>query len=535
MKGREQFLDWIVYELYPRSFYDSDGDGVGDIKGILEKIDHLSELGVNALWLCPCYKSPNRDNGYDISDYRKIMTEFGTLADWKRLKKELEKRQIKLIMDLVANHTSSQHEWFVKGRKSKTHPFHDYYIWADEPLNDWKSVFGGSAWEYNEETDEYYLHSFDKEQPDLNWENLKVRKEMKEIVDYWTELGVDGLRCDVLDFIAKDFQKDKMYNGDKLHDYVRELFNRKETKELFTVGECKFDEKEIGLICGKDRGELTAVFQFDHLHTEGVNKYLPTPFLLDDVRNTLVKWQKFTIKNGLLYTIFTDNHDEPFFLSRIPQAKKYRYEAATAIAAMFFLLRGIPFVYQGQEYGSVNSKYRKIEKFNDVETLRYYEEHKDSVSKKELMERINRASRDNARRPFAWNGKKGKNFGFSTGKCWLALSSEGKKINLETDQKSEKSVFKFYKALFAFRRKNEAVRYGDFSDWTKGDGRFVYVRTWKKQQIAVCCNFESSQQLSEMKRLQKEGFSPVMSNYEGQPFDEDFRPFEAVIFEKILP
>lgn len=242
---RDAFLDMVVYEVYPRSFKDSNGDGVGDLNGLREKLDYLADLGVNAIWLCPCYKSPNFDNGYDISDYRKIAEEFGTLEDWKKLQSELHARGMKLIMDLVVNHTSSEHFWFKEACKSRDNPYHDYYIWADKPRNDWESVFGGSAWEYNPQTEEYYLHSFAVQQPDLNWENPAVRKECCDVVDFWTELGVDGFRCDVLDYISKDFEKDKMYDGPRLHEYIRQLFARKETAHLFTIGECQSNEKNI--------------------------------------------------------------------------------------------------------------------------------------------------------------------------------------------------------------------------------------------------------------------------------------------------
>jgi len=300
-KERERFLDMVVYQIYPRSFLDTNGDGIGDLNGVRARLDYLCELGVNAVWLCPCYKSPNCDNGYDISDYRNIMDEFGTLADWDELIKEMHARGLRLIMDLVANHTSSQHEWFKKARLSRDDPYHDYYIWADVPPNDWRSVFGGSAWEYNEPTGEYYLHSFAIQQPDLNWENPKVRREICDIVDFWAEKSVDGFRCDVLDYISKDFTADKMYNGPHLHEYIRELFGRENVRHLFTIGECSLGGRDVCDICGENRRELTTVFQFEHMRFNDVNKYLPPSFSLDDVRDVLIKWQNFTAENSLLY------------------------------------------------------------------------------------------------------------------------------------------------------------------------------------------------------------------------------------------
>ena len=351
----QDYLNLIVYQIYPRSFFDSNGDGIGDLNGIKQKIPHLKELGINAVWICPCYKSPNYDNGYDISDYRDIMDEFGNLSDWKSLAAELHSNGIKIIMDLVVNHTSSQHFWFKQARSSKNNPYHDYYIWADKPLTDWTACFGGSAWEYNEATNEYYLHSFAVQQPDLNWENPKVRKECCDVVDFWVDLGVDGFRCDVLDFISKDFKQNKMLNGPHLHEYIRQLFGREKVKHVFTVGECQSDVKSICDICGKNRDELKSVFQFEHIGLGRSDKYTPAPYTGNDIKNVLVKWQNFTAEHDLLYILFTDNHDQPFYISRLGNDKELRYECATAYCGMFYLLKGIPFIYQGQEFGSVNS------------------------------------------------------------------------------------------------------------------------------------------------------------------------------------
>ncbi len=521
---RQRFLDWIVYQIYPKSFYDSNGDGIGDLRGILQKIDHLTELGVNAVWLCPCYKSPNADNGYDVEDYREIDPQFGSFQDWKALQTELKKRNIKLIMDFVANHTSSKHIWFEQARSSRDNPYHDYYIWADKPFNKWKSVFGGSAWEYNPTTQEYYLHSFSVEQPDLNWENPKVRKEMRDIIDFWVEQGIDGFRCDVLDFISKDFERNKMYDGKRLHEYIRELFDREKTKDLFIIGECQSNEKNIKKICGKNRGELTTVFQFEHTQFGGVNKYLPHSFTLDKFKNTLVKWQDFSQKNELLYTLFTDNHDQPFLLSRFNLDKEMRYEAATMLATAIYLLKGIPFIYQGQEYGAANSYFDDIGDFNDVETLRYYQDRQTDLN---IFEKINRGSRDNPRRPMAWNGQK--YYGFSTAKPWLTCPSRGKEIHLEKDKESEKSVFGFYQALLSLRKNLPALRYGKFADQTQGKGYFSYTRSYRKQTVLIVCNFQKPRKIPlvyEIKNL-------LLSNYAeryNEPKSIFFRSFEIAVY-----
>lgn len=483
------FLDWIVYQIYPRSFMDSNGDGIGDIKGITSKLDYLKELGINAVWLSPCYKSPNCDNGYDISDYRDIMDEFGTLDDWKEMIAEMHARGIKLIMDFVANHTSSEHKWFKEARTSRDNPYHDYYIWRDEVPNDWHSCFLGSAWEYNQPTNEYYLHSFAIGQPDLNWENPKVRKEMCDVIDYWVDLGVDGFRCDVLDYIAKDFDKGLMNNGSKIHEYIKELFGREKVKHIFTVGECSMGEDKIKDICGEDRDELKCIFQFDHFDIGKTrDKFERADRNLDRLRATLVKWQYFAEKNGLLYTLFTDNHDNAHYITRAGDTQK-RYESATMLAAMFFLLKGIPFIYQGMEFGTPDPHYAKLADFDDVETFNYYNARKNEIPHGKLMEMINFGSRDNARRPMCWDNTK--NYGFSTAdKTWTPLHSRGADVNLENDRKSEKSVFRFYTKLLELRNKSNAIKFGKFEDITPGNGCFAYIRVHGDEKILVVCNFD---------------------------------------------
>ena len=524
----------IVYQIYPRSFYDTNADGVGDLNGVTAKLDYLASLGVNAVWLCPCYESPNFDNGYDVSDYRKIMPELGTFADWQRLRDGLHKRGMKLIMDLVVNHTSSHHEWFLQAKSSRDNPYHDYYIWAKQPPNDWQSLFGGSAWEYNPATDEYYLHSFAKEQPDLNWENPQVRKACKEIVDFWVEQGVDGFRCDVLDFISKDFEKGLMFNGPRLHEYLKELFGREETARLFTIGECQSNEKTIVDICGEHANELTAVFQFDHTHLGRLDKYTPRPFAYDEVRDKLVFWQNFTQKNRLLYALFTDNHDQPFYLSRMGDDTELRYECATMHATMFYLLRGIPFLYQGQEFGSANPYYEDISCFNDVETINYYREWEHKKPRKELMREINYASRDNSRRPMAWTSDETRAYGFTEGTPWITPHSRGKELNAETDFQSEKSVFKFYQKLLALRKSSEILRRGEFTDLTNG-GRdyFLFRRSLHGKSTIVVCNFRAEKHVELPEALTPARYRLVLHNYAtAQAFSTTFRPFEIAVYEE---
>ena len=531
-KIQNDFLDLIVYQIYPRSFYDSDGDGTGDLNGIRQKIPHLKELGINAVWICPCYKSPNYDNGYDTSDYRVIAADFGSLSDWKTLADELHANGIKIIMDLVVNHTSSEHLWFKEARSSIDNPYHDYYIWAKKPLTDWTACFGGSAWEYNEATDEYYLHSFAVQQPELNWENPKVRQECCDIVDFWVDLGVDGFRCDVLDFISKDFAANKMLNGPHLHEYIRQLFGRDKVKDVFTVGECQSDVKSICDICGKDRNELKSVFQFEHIGLGRSDKYTPAPFSYDEIKNALVKWQNFTAEHDLLYILFTDNHDQPFYISRLGNDRELRYECATAYAAMFYLLKGIPFIYQGQEFGSANSHYDDISCFNDIESVNYY---KDNVNKKtedKLIEEINYGSRDNTRRPVAWTNEKS-NHGFTSGTPWLKMPSRADEINLESDKSANKSIFEFYKEVLKLRNAREVIKRGTFTDLTKNDGCFVYERKLGNESIIVAVNFEKPNAVTLPDNLNADNYKSILNNYDSDNlFSQNFEPFEVRVYDK---
>lgn len=518
------FLGWTVYQIYPRSFMDANGDGIGDLRGIIKKLDYLKELGINAVWLSPCYKSPNCDNGYDISDYRDIMDEFGTLKDWKEMIAGMHKRGIKLIMDYVANHTSNEHIWFKEARKSRNNPYHNYYIWRDQIPNGWQSVFGGSAWEYNEPTGEYYLHSFAVGQPDLNWENEKVRKEMADIIDYWVDLGVDGFRCDVLDFIAKDFDKGLMNNGPKFHEYVKELFGRDKVKHLFTVGECSMGEDKIADICGEDRNELKCIFQFEHFGVGQCGKFNKQPYKTDEIRDILVKWQNFAQKHNLLYTLFTDNHDNAHYISRLGNDKENRYGCATMYAAMFYLLKGIPFIYQGQEFGTPDPHYDNLEDFDDVETFNFYNANKDKIPHERLIEMINYGGRDNVRRPLCWNN--GKNYGFSAANnTWIKPHSRGAEVNLENDLNAKKSVFWFYKKVLALRNSSDTVKYGSFEDITGGNGYFAYTRTLGGEKILVVCNFDSPRNICGLP-----DFECLFGNYGARKTNGNYQPFETAVY-----
>lgn len=527
------FKDLIIYEVYLRSFKDSNGDGIGDFNGLREKLDYLQSLGINTVWVSPCYKSPNFDNGYDISNYQEISEEFGTINDFKKLLSEMHKRNMKLIMDLVVNHTSTEHKWFLEAKKSRENPYHDFYIWADRPLNKWKSCFGGSAWEYNEETKEYYLHSFSPQQADLNWENPNVRKACKDIVKFWVELGVDGFRCDVLDFISKDLRKNKMYGGKNLHAYIKQLFSGKELSGIFTLGECQSNKKNIKDICGKNRSELSAVFQFDHIELGRKTKYLSASPNYNRLKKILTSWQNFTQKNNLDYVLFTDNHDQPYYLSRMGD-KTHRYQCATMLCALFFLLKGIPVIYQSQEYGSINPYYNKISDFNDVETINYYNMHKNDFPKEELMERINFSSRDNTRRPITWNTDKESAYGFSAHQPWLKVNTNAEKINIEKDLNAQQSVLRFYQDVLTLRKTEKVIRYGSFIDLTKlHKNCFIYKRLYQNKDIIVVCNFQKPKTIHLKSIVNPSDYQCILSNYKEKPsFSPKFSPYEIRVFRK---
>ncbi|MBR2341054.1 MAG: alpha-glucosidase [Clostridia bacterium] len=523
----KHFLEWIIYQIYPRSFYDTNGDGVGDLNGITQKIEHLKELGVNAVWLSPCYKSPNVDNGYDVSDYRDIMDEFGTLEDWKNMRNALHDRGIKLIMDFVPNHTSNQHEWFIKSKK-KIPPYTDYYYWADEPLNDWQACFGGSAWEYSEERGQYYLHSYAVEQPDLNFDNPNVREEMKSIIDFWIDLGVDGFRIDVIDQISKDFDGNKNRFGPHLHEYIRELFGREKTKNIFTVGECwATDIDEVIRHCAENRNELSCLFQFDHIEHGKTDRFTPAPFTLKAIAADISKWQTLTVQNGLLYTLFMDNHDQPRFLSRFGNDKDLRYESATMFAGMFYLGRGIPFIYQGQEFGMTNSRHEEYSHFRDVENKHFYHSQSGKLQKSDVLDRLNFGSRDNARRPVAWNCEK--YGGFSSVEPWIPTYSRYQEINLEKDKNSEKSIFEFYKKLLAFRKNSPMILYGAYKEITgENNDCYIYEREYQGEKIIVVCNFEKENQIS-CPYTQGE---LLLTNYNrANNLNGNYAPYELAVFK----
>ena len=524
-KQYRDFLRLVIYQIYPRSFQDTNADGIGDLRGVISRLDYLKDLGVNAIWICPCYKSPNDDNGYDIADYRDIMDEFGTMDDMKELIAQLHARDMKLIMDLVPNHTSTAHQWFQESRKGRDNPYSDFYYWFDEIPNDWQSCFRGSAWAFDEMRGQYYLHSYAVSQADLNWNNPAVVKAMQDVIDFWVDMGVDGFRVDVIDQISKDFDKGMNCFGPRLHEFINAMFGREKTAHLFTVGECWVDDiEEMRRHCASDRRELSTLFQFDHMEAGRSEKFTPKEDSLKTVRNVLIGWQEKTAHYDLLHSLFTDNHDQPQLLSRIANDTDMRYESATCLASMFYLLKGVPFIYQGQEFGMPAAHYDSIESFDDIESINTYREFCEVMSPEEAIAKISFGSRDNTRHPMAWSSEQGG--GFSPAKPWITLHSRQKEVNLENDLKAEKSVYRFYQALLRLRAGTEAFLDGTYTTISKPeDDCFIYTRSWEGETWAVICNFDKAQEIT----LPFECDAPALTNLNRMTAGGLYRPYECAV------
>ena len=530
----------VVYQIYPRSFNDSNGDGIGDINGIREKLDYLKELGIDVIWLSPVYKSPNDDNGYDISDYCDIMDEFGTMDDMETLLKEANEKGIKILMDLVVNHTSDEHKWFIEAKKSKDNKFRDYYIWRDpvnghEP-NNLGSCFSGSAWQYDESTDQYYLHLFSKKQPDLNWENENVRNEVYKMMNFWIDKGIGGFRMDVIDLIGKVPDEMITGNGPKLHDYLQEMNKAAlEGHDLLTVGETWGATPEIAeLYSNPKRKELSMVFQFEHIgldQIEGKEKWDVKPLELIDLKKVLSKWQTELEGEGW-NSLFWNNHDLPRIVSRWGNDREYRVESAKMLATLLHGMKGTPYIYQGEELGMTNVRFEDINEYNDIETLNMY---KDRISKgyshDEIMASIYAKGRDNARTPMQWDSTE--NAGFTTGKPWLKVNKNYKFINAEDCLQDKDSIFYHYKKLINIRKHNDTIIYGNYKLLLPEDKNvFAYSRELNGDKIVVVCNFYNK----EINLNFKEDFNNVeilLSNYKDSSIlmkDLKLRPYEAIMY-----
>ena len=483
----------VVYQIYPRSFMDANGDGVGDLQGIISKLDYLEKLGIGAIWLSPVYQSPMDDNGYDISDYQAIADVFGTMADMDELLKEAKKRNIQIVMDLVVNHTSDEHKWFVEARKSKDNAYRDYYIWADEP-NGLQSTFSGSAWEFDEESGQYFLHLFSKRQPDLNWENPQVHQKVYDMMNFWIDKGIGGFRMDVIDLIGKEIDQEITGNGPKLHEYLHEMnqatFGQ---KNLLTVGETWGATPEIAeLYSDLKRQELSMVFQFEHItnaYLDEGEKWDKKEFSVSKLKEILAKWQ--ALEKGW-NSLFWNNHDLPRIVSNWGNDGKYRLKSAKAFAILLHLMKGTPYIYQGEELGMTNYPFESIEEVNDIESRNMFAERLAAGhSENEIMDSIRRVGRDNARTPMQWTA--GENAGFTDGKPWLAVNPNHEEINADQAMSDPDSVFYTYQKLIELRKQHDWVIYGDFKLIDSEADVFAYLRTYKGKKYLVVANLSDEE------------------------------------------
>lgn len=486
----------VIYQIYPRSFYDSNGDGIGDLNGIIAKLDYLAELGVDALWLSPVYRSPQDDNGYDISDYQDIDPIFGTLPDMDRLIEEAGKRNIKIIMDLVLNHTSDEHPWFQEAKKSRQNPYHDYYVWRDGEEgtypSDLKSTFSGPAWEWVPECGQYYLHQFSVKQPDLNWENPKVREEIYKMIQWWVDRGVGGFRLDVIDLIGKEPDRGVMAEGAMLHPYLKEMSKAVfQQNELVTVGEAWSATPERAfLYSNPDGSELSMVFQFEHIVLDqqpNGEKWDLAPLPFVKFKEVFTKWQTKLYQKGW-NSLFLDNHDLPRAVSRFGDDGIYREKSAKMLALMLHGMQGTPYIYQGEELGMTNVKYN-ISQYRDIELLNMYQERREKgYSHEEIMKSIYAKGRDNARTPMQWSAEE--NAGFTEGTPWIKVNPNYTVINAEAEQADEDSVFHFYKKLIRLRKQERVLIDGKYDVLLPEHPEiFAYTRTDKHSRLLVICNF----------------------------------------------
>ena len=542
----------IIYQIYPRSFFDSSGNGIGDLNGISKKLHYIKSLGVDMVWICPFYKSPNKDNGYDISDYKDISKIFGDLNTFDTLLKKMHSLGLKLIMDLVVNHTSDKHPWFKKARKSRKSKFHDYYIWKDgekdKKPNNWKSVFSGSAWKWNEQTKEYFLHLYTKNQPDLNWENPTVRKEVYSIIDFWLSKGVDGIRMDVISLISKrlDFKNipnnmifidvmEKYYaNGPRVHEYIKEMNKKVLSKyDIVTIGEGPGINLNNGLdYVNEDENELNMIFHFDHLTMDfgKEGKYDPIPFDFIKFKKIFSNWDKLFSKRGW-NSIFLGNHDFSRIVSRFGNDNEFHEESSKLLATLLMTLRGTPSLYQGDEIGMTNINYNNISFYDDVETINAWKEAIDNKKNmKKFFEAIQKQSRDNARTPMQWDNKK--NAGFSKAKPWIKVNDNYKKINVKNQEKDLDSILNHYKLLIKLRKENSTLVYGKYEDLDPMHTKIFSYQRWDENDVFIIhLNFSNC--LVKINSNEIKDYKLVISNYTFAKKSYNLNPWEARIYKLI--
>ncbi len=504
---RTWWKEAVIYQIYPRSFMDSNGDGIGDLQGIISRLDYLKYLGIDVIWLSPVYKSPNDDNGYDISDYQDIMDEFGTMEDFDELLAAAHARGIKIVMDLVVNHTSDEHQWFVESQKSKDNAYRDYYIWregkdAQTPPNNWGSCFGGSAWQYDEKTGMYYLHLFSKKQPDLNWDNPKVRGEVFDMMTWWCDKGIDGFRMDVISMISKTKEMPDGKNGDfgpycihgpNVHHYLREMNEKVLSKyDIMTVGETAGVTTTLAQqYAGEDAHELDMVFQFEHVDGDGkYGKWTDEKIPLVTLKRTLSRWQT-ELYGKAWNSLFWDNHDQPRAVSRFGDDRPmYREVSAKMLATCLHMLQGTPYIYQGEELGMTNYPFQRPSDFRDIESVNAYREwcSEGRLSHEVFWPCITFKSRDNARTPVQWDDSP--HAGFTTGTPWIAVNPNYTEINAKAETADPDSVFHYYKKLIALRKAYPVVVYGKYETMMEdSEELYVYTRAFEDESLLVVCSF----------------------------------------------
>ncbi|RPJ27898.1 MAG: alpha-glucosidase [Chloroflexi bacterium] len=549
----------VVYQIYPRSFYDSNGDGIGDLRGIVQKLDYLKELGINIVWLSPVYKSPNDDNGYDISDYQDIMDEFGTLADWEELLAGMHKRGIKLVMDLVVNHSSDEHRWFEASRKSKDNPYRDFYIWRPakdgrEP-NNWRSFFGGSAWQYDEQTGEYYLHLFTKKQPDLNWENPLVREEVYKMMNWWLQKGIDGFRMDVINMLSKvpglpdapvvtrdryQFGGQLYVNGPRLMEFLTEMKQKVLSRyDILTVGETPFvTTQEAIMIANEETGALKMVFQFEHMDLSaetGAEVGTIKPRKLSGLKDVMTRWQK-GLENRAWNSIYLGNHDQPRSVSQFGDDGRYRVESAKLLATFIHMLQGTPYVYQGDEIGMTNVAFESIKDYRDVATLNLYKEavEEKGVDPKLALGVIHAKSRDNARTPIQWDASE--HAGFTKGTPWIRVNPNYKEINAASALADPDSIFHYYKKLIQLRKANPVIVYGSYDlILDSHEEIYAFTRTLEDDRLLVILNFSGNSLVFQLpENISYSNAELLISNYNVDSSETlrqvTLRPFEARVY-----
>ena len=550
----------VVYQIYPRSFCDSNGDGIGDLNGITSKLDYLKELGVDVIWLSPVYKSPNDDNGYDISDYQDIMDEFGTMEDFDRMLATAHEKGIKIMMDLVVNHTSDEHKWFIESRKSTDNPYRDYYIWRpakeDGSLpNNWGSCFSGPAWEYDKTTDMYFLHLFSKKQPDLNWDNPVVRQEVFDMMNWWLEKGVDGFRMDVISLISKEQPElpDKepgingyatfnvSANGPHVHEYLQEMRQKAlNNADTITVGECSgVTLEEAKKYARSDEKELNMVFQFEHMDVdsdEKAGKWTTRKMDLRDLKKILTRWQK-GLQDIAWNSLYWENHDQPRSVSRFGNdSDEYREISAKMLATCIHMMQGTPYVYQGEELGMTNCPFNTLENFRDLESINAFHEltEQGKMTEEEMMAAIGYKGRDNARTPMQWDDSANAGFSDASATSWIMVNPNYTKINAKDQVSREDSVFKYYQKLIKLRHESDLIVYGTY-DLILDDDKdiYAYIRTLGDEKLIVYCNFSENTREVELPEEFTDG-KILISNYNDAKVSEKItlRPYEAIVIQK---